>query len=72
MTDEEQNVIAATLTAHEHMIAFLLAKYVQRMSPSQREEIEAAMKGPPNVDFSSLLNMDREDASRLAGVAVAH
>ena len=72
MTDDEQNFIAATLTAHEHMIAFLLAKYVQRMSPDQRDEIETAMKGPPSVDFSSLLNMNREDAGRLAGVAVAH
>ena len=72
MTDGEQEVIAATLTAHEHMIAFLLAKYVQRMSPEQRDDIETAMSGPPSVDFSSLLNMEREDAGRLAGVAVAH
>jgi hypothetical protein len=72
MTQDEQNVIAATLTAHEHMIAFLLAKYVQRMSSDQREEIEAAMKGPPSVDFSALLNMDRDDASRLANIAIAH
>jgi hypothetical protein len=72
MTTDEQNVIAATLTAHEHMIAFLLAKYVHRMSPDQREAIEAAMKGPPSVDFSSLLNMDRDDAGRLAAVAIAH
>ena len=71
-TVPDENIIAATLTAHEHMIAFLLAKYVHRMSPEQREEIEAAMKGPPSVDFSSLLNMDREDASRLANVAIAH
>ncbi len=72
MTEDEQNVIAATLTAHEHMIAFLLAKYVHRMSPDQRDAIEAAMKGPPNVDFSALLTMEREDASRLANVAIAH
>jgi hypothetical protein len=72
MTEEEQNVIAATLTAHEHMIAFLLAKYVQRMSPDQREAIESAMKEPASVDFTALLNMDRGDAGRLAAVAVAH
>jgi hypothetical protein len=72
MTEEEQNVIAATLTAHEHMIAFLLAKYVHRMSPDQREEIERAMKGPPSVDVPLLLNAKQDDASRLANVAVAH
>ena len=72
MTQDEQNIVAATLTAHEHMIAFLLAKYVQRMSPDQRDAIETAMKGPPTVDFSALLNMDRDDASRLANVAIAH
>jgi hypothetical protein len=72
MTVDEQNVIAATLTAHEHMIAFLLAKYVHRMSPDQRDAIESAMKEPPGVDFTSLLNMDREDAGRLAAVALAH
>ena len=72
MTKDEQNVIAATLTAHEHMIAFLLAKYVHRMSPDQRAEIEAAMREPPSVDFTPLLNMDRSDAGRLAEVAVAH
>ena len=72
MTQDEQNVIAATLTAHEHMIAFLLAKYVHRMSPDQRDAIEVAMKAPPSVDFSALLNMDRDDASRLAAVAMAH
>ena len=72
MTDDEQNVIAATLTAHEHMIAFLLAKYVHRMSSDQREDIETAMRSPPSVDFSGLLNMDRDDAARLARVAVAH
>lgn len=72
MTEDEQNVIAATLTAHEHMIAFLLAKYVQRMSPDQRDAIETAMKQPPSVDLTSLLKMDRDDAGRLAAVAVAH
>lgn len=72
MTEDEQNAIAATLTAHEHMIAFLLAKYVQRMSPDQRDAIEIAMKGPPSVDFSALLNMDKGDAGRLASVAIAH
>lgn len=72
MTDDEQNVIAATLTAHEHMIAFLLAKYVHRMSPDQRDAIEAAMKEPPSVDFTALLSMDRNDADRLAAVAIAH
>lgn len=72
MTEEEQNVVAATLTAHEHMIAFLLAKYVHRMSPDQRDVIENAMREPPSVDFTDLLNMDRSDAGRLAGVAVAH
>jgi len=72
MTLEEQNVVAATLTAHEHMIAFLLAKYVHRMSPDQREAIEADMKEPPSVDFTKLLNMDRKDAGRLAAVAMAH
>jgi hypothetical protein len=72
MTEDEQNVIAATLTAHEHMIAFLLAKYVHRMSPDQRDAIESAMREPPSVDFTSLLNMNRSDAGRLAGVAVAH
>jgi hypothetical protein len=72
MTEDEQNVIAATLTAHEHMIAFLLAKYVHRMSPDQRDAIETAMKEPPSVDFTSLLNMDRDDAGRLAAVALAH
>jgi hypothetical protein len=72
MTEDEQNVIAATLTAHEHMIAFLLAKYVHRMSPDQREEIERAMKGPASIDVPLLLNAKLDDASRLAGVAVAH
>ena len=72
MTKDEQNVIAATLTAHEHMIAFLLAKYVHRMSSDQRDAIESAMKEPPSVDFTALLNMDREDAGRLAAVALAH
>ena len=72
MTEEEQCVIAATLTAHEHMIAFLLAKYVHRMSPSQRAEIEVAMKEPPTVDVSALLNMSRMDAGTAAAVAVAH
>ncbi len=72
MTEDEQNVIAATLTAHEHMIAFLLAKYVHRMSPDQRDAIESAMKDPPDIDVSSLLNMNREDAGKAAGVAVAH
>lgn len=72
MTQDEQNVISATLTAHEHMIAFLLAQYVHRMSPEQRQSIEVEMKAPPSVDFSKLLNMDRNDASRLAAVAVAH
>ena len=72
MTEDEQNVIAATLTAHEHMIAFLLAKYVHRMSPDQREAIETSMKGPASVDFSALLNMGQDDASRLASVAIAH
>lgn len=72
MTEDEQNVIAATLTAHEHMIAFLLAKYVHRMSPDQRDAIEAAMREPPSVDFTTLLNMDRSDAGRLAEVAAAH
>jgi hypothetical protein len=72
MTEDEQNVIAATLTAHEHMIAFLLAKYVHRMSSDQREAIEAAMKEPPSVDFSKLLNMNGGDAGRLAAVAIAH
>lgn len=72
MTEDEQSVIAATLTAHEHMIAFLLAKYVHRMSPDQREEIERAMKDPPSFDVPLLLNAKKDDASRLAGVAVAH
>lgn len=72
MTEDEQSVIAATLTAHEHMIAFLLAKYVQRMSPDQREAIEAAMKEPPSVDVAVLLNVSRADAGLAAGVAVAH
>jgi hypothetical protein len=72
MTEDEQNVIAATLTAHEHMIAFLLAKYVHRMSPDQRDEIERAMKGPASVDVPLLLSTRQDDASRLASVAVAH
>ena len=72
MIENEQNVIAATLTAHEHMIAFLLAKYVQRMSPDQRDAIETAMRQPPSVDLASLLKMDGDDAGRLAAVAVAH
>ncbi len=72
MTEEEQNVVAATLTAHEHMIAFLLAKYVHRMSPDQRDAIESAMKDPPSLDVGLLLNMDRADAGRAAAVAVAH
>lgn len=72
MTEDEQNAIAATLTAHEHMIAFLLAKYVHRMSSDQRDAIEIAMKSPPDVDFTSLLNMHGADAGRLAAVAVAH
>lgn len=72
MTEEEQNVIAATLTAHEHMIAFLLAKYVHRMSPDQRDAIETAMKEPPGMDVGIMLNMDRADAGRQAAVAVAH
>jgi hypothetical protein len=72
MTEDEQSVIAATLTAHEHMIAFLLAKYVHRMSPDQRDAIESAMKDPPSVDFGLIMNMDRNDAGRLANVAVAH
>ena len=72
MTEDEQNVIAATLTAHEHMIAFLLAKYVHRMSPDQREAIEVAMREPPSVDFGAMLNVNRGEAGRLAGVAVAH
>ena len=72
MTEDEQNVIAATLTAHEHMIAFLLAKYVHRMSPDQREAIESAMREPPSVDVGSMLSMNRGDAGRLAGVAAAH
>ncbi len=72
MTEDEQKVIAATLTAHEHMIAFLLAKYVHRMSPDQREEIERAMKGAASVDVPLLLNARQDDASRLAGAAVAH
>ena len=72
MTEDEQSVIAATLTAHEHMIAFLLAKYVHRMSPDQRDAIEAAMREPPSVDFTHLLNMDRSDAGRLAEVSAAH
>lgn len=72
MTEDEQNVIAATLTAHEHMIAFLLAKYVQRMSPDQRDAIEGAMREPPGVDFAAMLKLDRSDAGRLAAVAVAH
>ena len=42
VTEDEQKLIAATLTAHEHMIAFLLAKYVQRMSDDQRAEMTAA------------------------------
>ena len=72
MTEDEQNVIAATLTAHEHMIAFLLAKYVQRMSPDQRDAIESAMKDPPSIDVPLLLHAKQDDAGRLAGVAVAH
>ena len=72
MTQDEQNVIAATLTAHEHMIAFLLAKYVHRMSPDQREAIETAMKEPPGVDVGIMLNMDRADAGTQAAIAVAH
>lgn len=72
MTEDEQNVIAATLTAHEHMIAFLLAKYVHRMSPDQREAIEAAMKEPASVDMGVLLKGSSADAGRAAGVAVAH
>lgn len=72
MTEDEQNIIAATLTAHEHMIAFLLAKYVHRMSPAQRDAIESAMREPPSVDMGAMLNMNRGDAGRLAGVAVAH
>ena len=72
VTEDEQKLIAATLTAHEHMIAFLLAKYVQRMSPDQRAAIESAMREPPGVDFAAMLNLDREDAGRLAAVAVAH
>lgn len=72
MTEEETKVVAATLTAHEHMIAFLLAKYVHRMAPHQRDSIENAMREPPSVDFTALLNMDRSDAGRLAEVAVAH
>jgi hypothetical protein len=54
------------------MIAFLLAKYVHRMSPDQREEIERAMKGPANIDVPLLLNAKQDDAGRLARVAVAH
>lgn len=72
MTEDEQNVIAATLTAHEHMIAFLLAKYVHRMSPDQRDAIESAMREPASVDVGLMLNMNRGDAGRLADVAVAH
>ena len=72
MTEDEQNVIAATLTAHEHMIAFLLAKYVHRMSPAQRDAIESAMREPPSVDVASMLNTSRGEAGRLAGVALAH
>jgi hypothetical protein len=72
MTEDEQAVIAATLTAHEHMIAFLLAKYVHRMSSDQRDSIESAMKDPPSIDVGLLLKMDRADAGREAGIAVAH
>ena len=72
MTEDEQRVIAATLTAHEHMIAFLLAKYVHRMSPAQRDAIESAMREPPSVDVASMLNKGRGEAGRLAGVALAH
>ena len=72
MTDEEQKLIAATLTAHEHMIAFLLAKYVNRMSDDQRAAIEAAMLEPPTVDVGALLNMSRMEAGKAAGVAVSH
>ena len=72
MTEDEQAVIAATLTAHEHMIAFLLAKYVHRMSPAQRDSIENDMKEPPSIDVGPLLNMDRADAGKAAAVAMAH
>lgn len=72
MTEEEQSVIAATLTAHEHMIAFLLAKYVHRMSPEQRAEIERAMQEPPSVDVAAVLNASRAEAGIQAAVAVAH
>ncbi len=72
MTTDEQNLVAATLTAHEHMIAFLLAKYVHRMSPDQREAIEVAMREPPSVDVGIMLNMDRADAGRQAAISVAH
>ena len=72
MTEEEQSVIAATLTAHEHMIAFLLAKYVHRMSPEQRAEIERAMQEPPSVDVAAVLAMSRSEAGKEAAVAVAH
>ena len=72
MTEDEQKLIAATLTAHEHMIAFLLAKYVSRMSEDQRAAIETTMMEPPTVDVGALLNMTRLDAGKAAGVAVAH
>jgi len=72
VTEDEQKLIAATLTAHEHMIAFLLAKYVSRMSEDQRAAIETTMMEPPTVDVGALLNMTRLDAGKAAGVAVAH
>ena len=54
------------------MIAFLLAKYVHRMSPDQRDAIERAMLEPAGVDVGLLLNMDRADAGRAAAIAIAH
>jgi hypothetical protein len=52
------------------MIAFLLAKYVHRMSPEQRAEIESAMKDPPSVDIAAVLNINRTEAGKEAAVAL--
>jgi hypothetical protein len=67
-----KTTIVANIMAQERLIAFLLANYVEKMSPKQRATISAAMSEPAKTGLPHGLNLNIDDADRLAGMAIAH
>ena len=73
MTPEEQNKIAATLAAHENVLAIILSYRLEKLSPDERRGLMEIMNSSPDHGLMPKgLNLDIDAADELAGLALEY